>query len=143
MTELLHKYGGLAVPIKMVRVSRIEVRCKMEPYYCSQARVMCWLHAWSLERRFSKMRLHDALKQLPSMDSSGCKRDVVIVSAGEKVWTLARANREVHICANVLLQQFRWEEWKRIRWHHAIAVAQRWIDRLGLESNATGNLHGR
>lgn len=99
---------------------------------------------WSEDSLFlaHKMRLHDALKQLPSMDSPGFKRDVVTANVGEKIWMLAKANREVHICANLLLQQFRREEWKRIRWYHAIAVAQRWMGRLNLEPSQTGDSDG-
>jgi hypothetical protein len=83
-----------------------------------------------------KMLLHDALKQTPSMDSTHRRTKDGVASAGGMVGYLAKANREVHVCANLLLQQFRREEWQRIRWYHAVAVARRWIENLGLEGEA-------
>jgi hypothetical protein len=81
-----------------------------------------------------KTRLHDALKKMPSMDSTYRKTKDGVASAGGMVGYLAKTNREIHVCANLLLQQFRREEWKRIRWYHAVAVAQKWIENLGLEN---------
>jgi len=45
---------------------------------------------------------------------------------------LAKARREIHICANLLLQQFSREEWRRVRWYHGVAVVEQWIKHLGL-----------
>jgi hypothetical protein len=49
------------------------------------------------------------------------------------VEVLAKANRQVHICASLVLQRFRQEGWHRIRWWHGVKVAERWVQRLGLE----------
>jgi hypothetical protein len=79
-----------------------------------------------------KGRLHDALKAMPSMDSPYRKNKESVTNAGGALEYLARNNRAIHVCANLLLQQFRREEWSRIRWYHAVAVAERWIENLGL-----------
>jgi hypothetical protein len=55
-----------------------------------------------------------------------------VACCGGKIEVLAKANKEIHICANLLLQQFRREEWQRIRWYHTVAVAKRWAEHLGL-----------
>lgn len=79
-----------------------------------------------------KKRLHDALQKMPSIDSTVRKNLDSVACCGGKINVLAKANREIHICANLLLQQFRREEWRRIRWYHAVAVAKRWADHLEL-----------
>lgn len=79
-----------------------------------------------------KKRLHDALQKMPSIDSTVRKSLESVACCGGKINVLAKANREIHICANLLLQQFRREEWRRIRWYHAVAVVKRWAD-LGLD----------
>lgn len=84
-----------------------------------------WLH---------KYRLHTALTLLPSMDSSVRRRNEYVVSEKTRVDGLVKARKEVHLCANLLLQRFRQEDWRRVRWWHVIAVAERWIGRLGLGS---------
>lgn len=83
-----------------------------------------------------KLRLHTALRKMPTMNSTIRKEIDSVACCGGKVEVLAKANREIHICANLLLQQFRREKWERIRWYHAIAVAQRWIEHLGLKAKA-------
>jgi hypothetical protein len=81
-----------------------------------------------------KSRLHDALQKMPTMTSTSRKEIDNVASCGGKPQVLAKANREIHICANLMIQQFRREEWTRIRWYHMIAVAQRWLDHLGLKA---------
>jgi hypothetical protein len=84
-----------------------------------------------------KTRLHDALQQMPNMDAHR-RRSAITKETGGKVEVLAKTNREIHVCANLLLQQFRREKWNRIRWYHGVAVAERWIRNLGLESEVVG-----
>ena len=79
-----------------------------------------------------KYRLHAALTSLPSMDSSVHKRNEYVVTEKTKIQVLVKARRDVHLCAILLLQQFRQEEWRRVRWWHAVAVTERWIERLDL-----------
>lgn len=79
-----------------------------------------------------KTRLHDGLLQLPNMDTQRKRPATTLVAAG-RVEVLAKANRNIHICANLLLQQFRREEWNKTRWYHGVAVAERWIRNLGLD----------
>jgi hypothetical protein len=90
---------------------------------------------WREESSFValKGRLHDALKKMPSMDSRYRRNKSSVASAGGMIECLAKENRAIHVCGNLLLQQFRREEWARIRWYHAVAVAQSWIANLGLE----------
>jgi hypothetical protein len=78
-----------------------------------------------------KFRLHDALQKMPTIDSTTRKEIDSVACYGGDIAMLAQANREIHICANLMLQQFRRKEWKRIRWYHMIAVAQRWLDHWG------------
>jgi hypothetical protein len=66
------------------------------------------------------------------------RRSAITKETGGKVEVLAKTNREIHVCANLLLQQFRREKWNRIRWYHGVAVAERWIRNLGLESEVVG-----
>jgi hypothetical protein len=79
----------------------------------------------------NKTRLHDALVQLPSMDSTKSRGDTLVVRGGDRIQSIARVNRQVYTCGHLLLQQFRREDWKRIRWFHGVAVAQRWMGSLG------------
>jgi hypothetical protein len=76
-----------------------------------------------------KTRLKDALLQLPSLRPNRPQSEVVF--DGNRLSVLTKANREVHICANLLLQQFKNEGWRRIRWFHAIAVAENLLGHLG------------
>jgi hypothetical protein len=90
-----------------------------------------------------KKRLYEALRKMPSMNSMARKDLDSIACCGGKIEVLAKSNREIHICANLLLQHFRRDGWRRIRWYHAVAVAKRWIDHLGLvheEPSARRNL---
>jgi len=80
-----------------------------------------------------KTRLHDALLKMPSIDAPHRKTSAITLGAGGKVEILAKANREIHVCANLLLQQFQREGWKKIRWYHGVAVVERWIGSLGLD----------
>jgi hypothetical protein len=80
-----------------------------------------------------KGRLHDALKAMPSMDLPIRRNESIFTSGEGPIECLAKRNRAIHVCGDFLLQQFRREEWARIRWYHAVAVAQSWIANLGLE----------
>lgn len=79
-----------------------------------------------------KQRLHEALLALPTIDSPRRTREEVIVMGEGSVEILAKANRQVHICASLVLQRFRQEGWHRIRWWHGVKVAERWVERLRL-----------
>jgi hypothetical protein len=57
----------------------------------------------------------------------------VAIEADLKAHMLKKMNREVHICATLLLQLFRQERWSRIEWYHGIAIAKQWAKRLGME----------
>jgi hypothetical protein len=83
-----------------------------------------------------KTRLQDALKKMPSMEPTHRRIKDGVANAGGMVGYLAKANREIYVCANLLLQQFRREEWQQIRWYHAAAVAQRWTENLSLNDEA-------
>lgn len=80
-----------------------------------------------------KDRLHFALRLLPSMDAPIRREDDQARLSGNSVMPIATLNREIHITANLHLQQFRRENYARIRWYHGIAVASRWIQHLRLE----------
>ncbi len=80
-----------------------------------------------------KHRLHEALLALPSLDSPRRRDQELVVSGEGKIEMLANVNRQVHICASLVLQRFRQEGWHRIRWWHGVKVADRWIAKLGLE----------
>ncbi|KAJ4324296.1 hypothetical protein N0V94_001354 [Neodidymelliopsis sp. IMI 364377] len=79
-----------------------------------------------------KHRLHEALLALPTTSSPRRKREELYVQGEGKVEVLAKANRQVHICASLVLQRFRQEGWHRIRWWHGVKVAETWIVKLGL-----------
>jgi hypothetical protein len=76
-----------------------------------------------------KTRLHSALRKMSSREPTWKKNQE---QTDGKIHVLAKTNREVHVCATLLLQQFRREKWTRIRWYHAVAVAERWAEHLGL-----------
>ncbi|KAL5399432.1 hypothetical protein PMIN06_001425 [Paraphaeosphaeria minitans] len=52
------------------------------------------------------------------------------VSPEQRAYILTKARREIHVCSNLLLQQYRRDGWTHIRWYHGIAVAERWIENL-------------
>ena len=79
-----------------------------------------------------KYRLHEALLALPTIDSPRRRREELMVKGEGRVEVLAKANRQVHICATLVLHRFRQEGWHRIRWWHGVKVAERWVARLGL-----------
>lgn len=55
-----------------------------------------------------KKRLHVALRAMPSMDAPIRKTEGNLTKIGGRLTTpLTKANREIHVCANLLLQQFR------------------------------------
>lgn len=78
-----------------------------------------------------KHRLHEALLALPTKAASTQRNSEGVKGEG-RVEFLAKANRQAHICASLVLQRFRQEGWHRIRWWHGVKVAERWIARLGL-----------
>ncbi|KAF1833692.1 hypothetical protein BDW02DRAFT_372225 [Decorospora gaudefroyi] len=77
-----------------------------------------------------KYRLHAALSKLPSLD--GAKRSEYVVSEKTKIAELVRTRREIHTCGHIILDEVRKEGWARVRWLHAMAVAERWIGAFGL-----------
>ncbi|KAH9861191.1 hypothetical protein IAQ61_010928 [Plenodomus lingam] len=82
-----------------------------------------------------KTRLSNALRLMPSLDwpGQGSQWDSYrgyMSSTGTTVRVLATARSEIHACTIMLLQRFANEEWKKIRWYHGIAVAERWIGAL-------------
>ncbi|KAJ8115519.1 hypothetical protein OPT61_g2842 [Boeremia exigua] len=79
-----------------------------------------------------KHRLHEALLALPAIDSPRRRNEELVVSGEGRIELLVNANRQVHICASLVLQRFRQEGWHRIRWWHGVKVADRWISKLGL-----------
>jgi hypothetical protein len=97
--------------------------------------------SWKADTSFLslKMRLYDALRKMPSMNPTHQKQHGSSTSIVGQVSVLAKANLEVHICANLHLQQFRGEEWRRIRLYHGVAVAQRWIEKLGWDLESAGD----
>jgi hypothetical protein len=89
-----------------------------------------------------KARLHDALLALPSMGSPERKREEIVVKGERRVEVLVKARRQVHICANLLVQQFREENWYRVRWGHGVKVAERWAQVLGLTTENGDRTNG-
>lgn len=79
-----------------------------------------------------KQRLHDALRSLPSMTSPEHGRQSYAVCGAERVNQLAKARRQIHVCASLLMQKVRAEGWSRVRWWHGVAIAERWIGHTGL-----------
>ncbi|KAF2449503.1 hypothetical protein P171DRAFT_404797 [Karstenula rhodostoma CBS 690.94] len=73
-----------------------------------------------------QFRLQAALKSLPSLTSPHNDR-ASGVSPEQRAYMLTKARREVHVCSNLLLQQFRNDGWTGIKWYHGLAVAERWI----------------
>ncbi|KAF2830845.1 hypothetical protein CC86DRAFT_283953 [Ophiobolus disseminans] len=80
-----------------------------------------------------KNRLRDALMQMPNMDTPKQKKSAFTMGPGGKIGIFSKTNRDIHVYANLLLQQFKREEWARIRWYHGVAVVERWIEHLGWE----------
>jgi hypothetical protein len=89
-----------------------------------------------------KARLHDALLALPSMGSPERKREELVVKGERRVEVLVKARRQVHICASLLVQQFRREDWRHVRWGHGVKVAERWAEMLGLTAESNGRRKG-
>jgi hypothetical protein len=98
--------------------------------------------SWRTDSAFLslKTRLYNALRKMPSMNSIHRKQHGSTTNTIGQVSVLAKANREIHICANLLLQQFRSEQWRRIRWYHGVAVAQRWIENLSWDLESAGDV---
>ncbi|RMZ74534.1 integral membrane [Pyrenophora seminiperda CCB06] len=83
-----------------------------------------------------KYRLHAALKGLPSLDEK--RKSEYEFTKKTSTAVLVKARREVHIMGRILLSRFRQDEWKRVRWYHAVAVAERWIEAFGLVPREEG-----
>lgn len=79
----------------------------------------------------NKRRLHDALNVLPSFNRETSSEYVV----GEKKTTalLTRARRDIHTLGHILLHEYKLSSWRRVRWLHTIAVAERWVGAFGLK----------
>lgn len=82
----------------------------------------------------NRARLKVSLDHLPGLNRKremGMEAAVKMKTPGaEKIFTLANANRSVHICATMMAQSIR-EDWKRVRWWHVISVVERWVGNLG------------
>lgn len=76
-----------------------------------------------------KYRLQAALSALPSLNRSS--RNEYVLNERTGVERLVKARKEVHLCTVLLLMRFRQDQWRCIRWWHAIAVAERWLRSLG------------
>lgn len=76
-----------------------------------------------------RLRLRSALVSLPALTSPHIGR-AYGTSPEQRAYMLTKARREIHVCSNLLLQQFRKGGWTSIRWYHGLAVAERWIGNL-------------
>jgi len=77
-----------------------------------------------------KYRLHTALKMMPSLN--GERRSEYIVTGKTSTAALVKTRRDIHTMGHILLSKFRQDQWKSVRWYHAVAVAKRWIQAFGL-----------
>ena len=79
----------------------------------------------------NKERLKDALCMMPSLDVGGIRRGM---GMGGRTTTeaLTRARRDIHTLGHILLYEFRKGGWKRVRWGHAVMVAERWVGAFGV-----------
>jgi hypothetical protein len=86
----------------------------------------------------NKTRLHAALCMLPSIERPESGR--VYVGSGRRTTTegLTRARRDVHTLGHILLHEFRKGRWRRVRWGHAVLVAERWVGAFGVEAVEMG-----
>lgn len=86
-----------------------------------------------------KLRLHTALQALPDLHEgiqrtdSGDLEPQKHLTPAERINELTLANRHVHTCSTLLLQEIK-RDWSRVRWYHAIKVCEGWINHLGLTS---------
>jgi hypothetical protein len=78
-----------------------------------------------------KYHLHAALSKMPALN--GERSCEYVVAEKMTTATLTRARRDVHTLAHILLHGFRVGSWRRVRWLHTIAVAERWIGAFGLK----------
>lgn len=78
-----------------------------------------------------KNRLKAALISLPSLNSP-LSTSSSGVPPQQRLIMLTKARREIHICSNMLIQQFRREGWAGIQWYHGITVAERWLENIGM-----------
>jgi hypothetical protein len=78
----------------------------------------------------NKYRLHAALCMLPSLDERS--KNEYTVSGKRTTDVLTRARRDIHTLGHIILHEFRLGRWRRVRWLHAITVAERWVGAFGL-----------
>jgi hypothetical protein len=67
---------------------------------------------------------------LPSLDERS--KNEYTVSGKRTTDVLTRARRDIHTLAHIILHEFRLGRWRRVRWLHSIAVAERWVGAFGL-----------
>jgi hypothetical protein len=82
-----------------------------------------------------RQRLRTALGSLPGVtDSQRGRSDEYTASipGAERLGQLVRARKEVHFCGTLLVQVFREDEWRSVRWGHVIVVVERWLGNLEL-----------
>lgn len=74
-------------------------------------------------------RLHGALRALPSGNTGTMTEQGG--DGREDVGQLTKKRNEVHLCATLLVQRLRVDDWKHVRWGHVVAVVETWLDHLG------------
>lgn len=79
-----------------------------------------------------KMRLRKAFDLITSLDSTG-QQWIRYRGRMRKVRVLATARSGIHSCTTMLLQCFRQDQWRSIRWWHVIVIAERWASILDLD----------
>ena len=77
-----------------------------------------------------KYRLYTALKMMPSLN--GERRSEYIVTSKTSTAALVRARMDIYTMGHILLSKFRQDQWKSVRWYHAVAVAEKRIQAFGL-----------
>jgi hypothetical protein len=87
-----------------------------------------------------KERLGDALRTLPRISTHAGERleaehhRLRSRSRHGRLLSLTRANRDIHICATMLLQSIR-SDWNRVRWYHGIKVCEQWMAQINLSDD--------
>ena len=88
----------------------------------------------------NKARLHAALCMMPSLEGDrlsgngymGMGMGMGMGSGRRTTEELTRSGRDIHTLGHILLYEFRKGGWKRIKWGHAVQVAERWAGAFGL-----------
>ncbi|KAF2874381.1 hypothetical protein BDV95DRAFT_539782 [Massariosphaeria phaeospora] len=81
-----------------------------------------------------KSRLHEALCKFPDMENPKRGREMLVIGGAQRVDGLVKARRQVHVMGNLMMQSFR-ADWGRCRWWYGVAVAERWIGRVGWQGD--------